>query len=150
MIEIRKMTEKDLDDVSQLEQEIFSTPWSRESFCKAINDTNNIYLVARDDEDGKLAGYCGIWMVAGEGQINNVAVNSEMRNRKIAYKMLKIAMQNAKIQKCNDFTLEVRKSNEAAIGLYLKLGFENCGERKDYYSKPTENAIIMWKYGNKK
>lgn len=150
MIEIRKMTANDLDDVAELEKEVFSTPWSRQSFEKAINDENNIYLIAREDETGEISGYCGIWVVSDEGQINNVCVAPKMRNRHIATKILKLAMKMARTIKCRNFTLEVRKSNGAAIHLYEKLGFENCGERKDYYSSPKENAVIMWLYEDNK
>ena len=146
MIEIRRMTADDVKDVSELEKIIFSTPWSEESFSRAIDNQDNVYLIAREDETGEIAGYCGIWMVAGEGQINNVAVSEKFRNAKIATKMLKMAMRMCQIHSCEDFTLEVRRSNAPAIRVYEKLGLKECGVRKDYYKNPKEDAIIMWRH----
>ena len=136
------MKENDLDEVSELEKEIFSTPWSRKSFESAMNDDNNIYIVVEKNE--KIIAYCGIWIVADEGQINNVAVMKNERGHGVAYEMLSYAIEQSKKKGAQAFTLEVRKSNIAAYKLYEKFGFKNEGIRKNYYSNPKEDAIIMW------
>lgn len=143
-IDIRMMETADLDDVAALEREIFSTPWSRESFKKAIESESNIYVVAYEAKE--LIGYCGIWMVADEGQINNVAVAIQFRNQHIAANMLDFAMSLCREKKINNFTLEVRAGNAPAIHLYEKIGFRNYGVRKKYYKNPDEDAVIMWLY----
>lgn len=138
---IREMTEADLADVCMIEQETFSEPWSREDFASALENPNNKYLVA---EEGDIIGYCGYWGIAGEGNIYNVAVKKEYRRKKVAYKLLSELIRVAKDQGVGSLTLEVRKSNQAALCLYESLGFQKEGIRKDFYQKPMEDAVIMW------
>ena len=142
MIVIRKMTEKDLLQVTEIEQETFSQPWSREDFLSSLNEANNDYLVA--EEEGSIAGYCGYWGIAGEGYIYNVAVKKEYRKKGIGTIMLKNLLEESKSRGIESFTLEVRSSNDAAIHLYESLGFERAGIRKDFYTRPKEDAVIMW------
>jgi ribosomal-protein-alanine N-acetyltransferase len=141
-MEIRKMTESDLTEVFAIEQETFSDPWSEEDFLSSLNEVNNGYLVA--ESEGKVVGYCGYWGVLGEGYIYNVAVRKEFRRQQVGYLMLKTLLEQSLKQGIDSFTLEVRVSNEAAIRLYESLGFERAGLRKDFYSKPKEDAVIMW------
>ncbi len=137
----RRMIEADVDAVCKIETETFSMPWSYESFLTALGKKENIYLVATVDD--QIAGYCGVWCVAGEGQINNVAVAKNYRQRGIGYGILNFLFEEGKKEKLESFTLEVRKSNVAAIGLYMKKGFETVGIRKKFYEKPVEDAVIM-------
>ena len=139
---IRNMTETDLPEVCAIEQETFSDPWSEEDFRGSINEVNNGYLIAEIDEN--VVGYCGYWGIAGEGYIYNVAVKKEYRRQQIGYQLLKKLIEISQDKGVDTFTLEVRSSNEAAIHLYETLGFERVGLRKDFYSKPNEDAVIMW------
>lgn len=139
---IRNMIESDLDEVYAIEQETFSDPWTREDFESSMAEPNNGYLVA--EIDGSIAGYCGYWGIAGEGYIYNVAVRKEYRRQQIAYQLLKKIMEDGFRTGIESFTLEVRESNEPAIRLYERLGFERAGIRKDFYTKPKEDAVIMW------
>lgn len=139
---IRQMTEEDLDEVCEIETETFSEPWTREDFSNSIKNSNNRYLVA--EEQGYIAGYCGYWGIVGEGYIYNVAVRKEYRRRQIGLTMLQELIQQASQMEISSLTLEVRYSNDAAIKLYERLGFVNSGVRKDFYSKPKEDAVIMW------
>lgn len=141
-MEIRKMTENDLPKVCEMEQEIFSQPWSEEDFRNSMNDENNGYFVA--GLEGNVVGYCGYWGIAGEGDIYNVAVKKEYRGQKIGYSMLSALIKDAAGRGITSLTLEVRLSNAAAIHLYEALGFECAGVRKDFYTKPKEDAVIMW------
>lgn len=141
-MEIRRMTEADLNEVCAIEQETFSEPWSGEDFLKSLLDEKNGYLVA--EIDGKVVGYCGFWGIAGEGDIYNVAVKKEYRRQQIGISLLKQLIEIGTSQDITAFTLEVRSSNVPAICLYETLGFERAGVRKDFYSKPKEDAVIMW------
>lgn len=141
-MEIRKMTEADLIEVFAIEQETFSDPWSEEDFLSSLNEANNGYLVA--EIEGKVVGYCGYWGIVGEGYIYNVVVKKEFRRQQVGNLMLKTLLEQSLKQGIDSFTLEVRSSNEAAIRLYESLGFERAGLRKDFYSKPKEDAVIMW------
>jgi len=141
-MEIRKMTEADLSEVFAIEQETFSDPWSEGDFLSALNEANNGYLIA--ETEGKVVGYCGYWGIVGEGYIYNVAVKKEFRRQQVGQLMLKTLLEQSLKQGIASFTLEVRCSNEAAIHLYESLGFERAGLRKNFYSKPKEDAVIMW------
>jgi ribosomal-protein-alanine N-acetyltransferase len=141
-MEIRKMTEADLPQVFAIEQETFSDPWSEEDFLNSIHDQNNSYLVSVMED--RIVGYCGYWGVAGEGDIFNVAVKIEFRGKKIGFTMLSALIKEAEGRGITSLTLEVRISNASAIHLYEKLGFKSEGIRKDFYSKPKEDAAIMW------
>ncbi len=141
-MDIRRMTEEDLAEVIAIEQESFSDPWGVEDFRSSLLDEKNGYLVAVVDD--QIAGYCGCWGIAGEGDIYNVAVKKEFRRQHIGDKLLKTLIQQSVERGITSFTLEVRVSNEAAISLYRSLGFESAGIRKDFYTKPKEDAVIMW------
>lgn len=140
---IRKMVERDLEEVCQIERETFSDPWSKASFLETLSDENNHYLVVIID--GSVAGYCGYCGVCGEGYIYNVAVKPTFRRQGIGQRMLEELIKQAESRGITSLTLEVRKSNYPAINLYKKLGFVEAGIRKDFYTKPIEDAVIMWR-----
>ncbi len=139
---VRTLKKEDLPQAAALEQRIFSEPWSLSSLEDALLQRENIYVMA--EFDGKLAGYCGLWGVAGEGQIYNVAVAEEYRGRGIGRALMCALLKRGRAAGLTAFTLEVRKSNEYAIRLYEKLGFQSAGIRKDFYNLPKEDAVIMW------
>ena len=140
---IRLMAEEDVESVSNIEMQLFSKPWTKQDFLNSMSDRHNIYLVAENDQC-EVVGYCGIWGVLDEGQITNVAVRPEEQGTGIGYKMLQELISIGRNEGLSQFTLEVRVSNEKAIRLYQKLGFEEEGIRKEFYDKPVEDAIIRW------
>ncbi len=143
MIVYRRMRPEDVPFISRLEEETFSMPWSAESFLQMIEREDTEYFVA--EEDGHLLGGCGLLLIAGEGNITNVAVVPEARRRGVASGLLTYLMAEGDRAGLTAYTLEVRVSNAAAIGLYEKLGFVSEGIRPNFYEKPTEDAVIMWK-----
>lgn len=143
MIIYRDMTPEDVPYISQLEEETFSMPWSPASFLQMIEEEDARYYVA--EEDGQLLGGCGLWLIAGEGSIGNVAVAKEARRRGVGTGLMRHMLSEGDKEGLTAYTLEVRVSNAAAIGLYQKLGFVSEGIRPNFYEKPTEDAIIMWK-----
>lgn len=144
MIDIRLMTKTDLEQVAGIEREIFSMPWSEKAFADSLQSENTLYTVA--EIDGNVAGYCGMYIAFEEGNISNVAVAPEYRRQKIAANMLKNILKLAKEKGVTDVVLEVRETNTGAIRLYEQIGFEEAGVRKNFYDKPKENALIMWKH----
>lgn len=144
MINVRLMEEADLDSVAEIEKEIFSLPWSRNAFADSLKSENTLYVVAEDD--GEVKGYCGMYLSFEEGNITNVAVSPTYRRHQVAYNMLNYIFEKAKEKGITDAFLEVRETNVPAINLYERLGFEEAGIRKNFYEKPTENALIMWKH----
>jgi ribosomal-protein-alanine N-acetyltransferase len=140
---VRKMQPEDLLQVCEIEKDNFSLPWSEKSFFESMERNDTLFLVALNGEE--VAGYLGCYCVAGEGEITNVAVKSSYRRQGIGGKLLETLYEEAKVLHTQEFFLEVRESNEAAIGLYARQGFVKEGVRKNFYEKPVENAVIMWK-----
>lgn len=140
---IREMQEADLLQVAAIEKANFSVPWSIQSFRESIQLEHTIYLVAEEQED--IMGYCGMYRVFNEGEIVNVAVAEKYRRKGVASSLLEQLFLQSDVLKIDNFFLEVRESNEAAIQLYKKFGFSEAGIRKNFYEKPRENAIFMWK-----
>lgn len=143
MIEIMRMTEDDVHEIAELEKKCFTVPWSEKSFRDEMSNKLAIYFVAKDR--GTCIGYAGYWNVAGEGGITNVAVLPECRRNGIGSMLIAQMIKSAKELNLDLLTLEVRKSNIAAQGLYKKYGFDIIGERKRYYSDNGEDAWIMTK-----
>jgi ribosomal-protein-alanine N-acetyltransferase len=142
MIEILRMSREHLCEVAQIENLCFSDPWSVESLELMLGDQAT-GLVAI--EDGKLLGYVGMLCVLDEGQIVNVATHPDSRRRGVGRGLMSAIEQLAKDRGIVFLSLEVRESNIAARSLYSSLGWVECGIRKNFYSKPTENACVMTK-----
>ena len=143
MIQCRQMQKEDLEIVSKIEQNIFSMPWSKTAFAESLANQNTLYIVATKEET--VVGYCGIYISFQEGNISNVAVNPKYRRQHVAEEMLTYLLEAVRKRGVTSVVLEVRKTNVGAIALYEKLGFKEMGVRKDFYEKPREDALIMWK-----
>ena len=141
MIIYRRMTLEDVPQVHEIELKTFHTPWSYQSFVDEMT-TNKCarYIVA--EEDGKILGYAGAWLVFDEGHITNIAVDEAARGRGIGTMVTQALMQYAANMGVQYMTLEVRKSNLVAQGLYKKLGFIELGVRKRYYEDNGEDAYL--------
>ena len=145
MITIREMNLADVDRVCVLEEMAFSMPWHKESFIEMIENKDALYLVAEDEQAGVI-GCCGVRSIVGEGDITNVVVHPDFRQKGVAYDMLtQLLIRGEKDFGIKEFTLEVRLGNIGAIHLYEKLGFVSEGIRKNFYEEPVEDALIMWK-----
>ena len=118
-------------------------PWSAESFLQMIEKEDTAYFVA--EEDGQILGGCGLLLIAGEGNITNVAVAATARRRGLAPGLGTYLRQEGDRAGLTAYTLEVRVSNAAAIALYEKFGFVSEGIRPNFYENPREDAMIMWK-----
>jgi len=145
---IRKMTTEDLLAVVEVENICFTTPWSEDSFRNELT-TNMlaVYYVAEFEQ--RVVGYAGMWHVMDELHITNVAVHPEFRGKKIGNQLLEALIGFSSSGPYTGMTLEVRVSNDVAIKLYTKYGFEKLGIRKGYYQDNKEDAIVMWKELNK-
>lgn len=143
MVQIDRLSAEDLEQVGRMEQDCFSMPWSQKSFEELLDNPNAFYVVAR--EEGHVVGYCGAYLILDEADINQVAVAQDCRGRGIGRLMLTELLKRLKQAGAGSVTLEVRKSNAPAIALYEGLGFNTEGIRKNFYEKPAEDALIMWK-----
>lgn len=142
-ITVRRMAESDLDVVSSIEKEVFSDPWSRNAFKIDLDNKLAWPMVAEFEK--KVVGYSNIYIVAGEVQIGNFAVAPGFRGRGVAKRIMSEIFDKAAENNCHNIFLEVRESNTPAMELYKSYGFVSSGKRKDYYTNPRENAIIMVK-----
>ena len=139
---IRFMLPGDVKQVAQLEAESFSSPWTEEDFARDLLRPEYFFLVC-EDREGQILAYAGVRVVLDEAEITTIAVKESERRRGLGRKLL-ISLQEACLQKgVTLLHLEVRKSNAAARHLYETTGFSAAGERKNYYEKPRENAVLM-------
>ncbi|MBO8164067.1 MAG: ribosomal protein S18-alanine N-acetyltransferase [Brevibacillus sp.] len=142
-LRFRMMTLGDVEAVVELEKLAFPTPWPADAFINELTINKHArYVVA--EVEGRVIAYCGMWVVIDEAHITNVAVHPEYRRRGIGERLMRQMMGLALLEGGEKMTLEVRPSNHTARSLYKKLGFEERGIRKQYYSDNMEDAIIMW------
>lgn len=137
------LTSEHIESLLRLENLCFSVPWTEGMFLNDLKNTNTRYFAAFDG--GEVVGYAGMWLSVDDGQITNVAVSPKLRRRGIAEKLLFMLCDECVKAGLSSITLEVRKSNEAAVSLYAKNGFLTVGVRKNYYRHPTEDALLMTK-----
>lgn len=138
---ITEMEREHLDSLVELEKICFSQPWSYKSLEEELtNDTAYFYVALIN---GNAVGYIGLYIVCESCFITNVAVFPEYRKQGIATALLRRAFLTATSHGTDFISLEVRKSNTAAIALYSSLQFEEMGLRKNYYRNPPEDALIM-------
>lgn len=146
-IHIREISKDDCHAVWEIEKACFSDPWSEDAFFKELCNPICSILAAFDGEI--TAGFINVWFVAGELTINNIAVREEYRRHGIAKKLINAAIE--RYPDTEQVLLEVRESNHAAQELYKKLDFTYTGTRKNYYTNPQEDALLMTKtIGGKK
>lgn len=134
-----------LDGCAALEKLCFHEPWSAHSLELLCNDGIGVaYLCEETTAEGtQITAYGGMLITVDEGQITNIAVHPDHRRQGLGRAILRALLKHAKTAHLSSVTLEVRPSNTAAIALYKKNGFTEIGRRKAFYSKPTEDALIM-------
>lgn len=142
-IEIRELQEADIEVLAEVEAEAFSMPWTKKDFQGLLEHSYCFYLTAL--VDGRPVGCCGYTNSCNEANIDNVVVDRRYRGRGIGQAMLRELIARGERAGIEAFTLEVRVSNEAAIHIYEKAGFLSEGIRPNFYEKPREDAMIMWR-----
>jgi len=147
MYSIVNAEEKHTEQLLDIEKLCFSTPFTKEQLLSQMPDDRHVFIVAESD-DGSVLGYVGMLYVLDEGYISNVAVHPDFRRSGIADALITELKAIANSLELSFVTLEVRESNEAARALYQKQGFSDVGKRKNYYTLPTEDAILMTCYLN--
>lgn len=143
---IRQARPEDVEDIYEIEKLCFPDPWSIDSLKYELEENPRaFYIVA--EMDGQVVGYAGLWWIEDEGHITNVAVKPGYRNRRIGEGIISVMIDFTSKEGIRHHTLEVRRSNDPAIGLYEKFGFRTEGVRKRYYRNNGEDALIMWRHG---
>lgn len=143
MIKITPMGEEHIAGIAQLEKECFSQPWSENGLREELSNDSAVFFAAEDDG---IIGYMGANFIMDEGYITNIAVTEKRRREGIGTLLLEKMIEEAEKRNLSFLSLEVRVSNQKAISLYEKKGFEKLGVRKNFYEKPVEDAAIMTKY----
>ena len=139
-INVRFYTDADAPFIAELEKECFSDPWSQNAIIEAA-EYGTVFFVAQ--LQGKIVGYLGMKPILDEGYISNVAVTSEIRGKGVGSALLERLTIYAKENGIKTISLEVRPSNSPAITLYEKFGYKQVGRRRNFYSHPTEDGLIL-------
>jgi ribosomal-protein-alanine N-acetyltransferase len=141
-LEIRTLGYSDLPQVIAIERRAFPTPWSLAMFVLELSKPTGLCLAAL--RDGQLCGYTVCSRYDLDWHIMNIAVDPRHRRQGIASALLAELYRRADDAHAR-FTLEVRRSNDEAIGLYMRDGFRIAGMRRRYYQDNGEDALIMWR-----
>ena len=139
---IRNMQQKDVTTLAEIEPRCFKEPWKEEMFSALLSLPFQHGFIA--EEEGQVCGYCSISVVMDEMEILNIAVDLPFRGQGLGASILRHAIEQGKILGAAVCFLEVRVSNQPAIALYEKFGFEKFGVRKKYYGD-GEDAFVMRK-----
>ncbi len=143
-VELVLLREEQIPGILEIEKVVNTAPWSERSFKNELSHPHGIFLVANLGED--IAGYGGVWLVIDEAHITTVAVAERYQHQGIGEKLMVELLTRAQAAGMVCSTLEVRASNQAAIGLYEKLGYRGTARRKGYYPENKEDAVVMWLY----
>jgi ribosomal-protein-alanine N-acetyltransferase len=141
-LEIRRLTYADLPQVIAIERRAFPTPWSLAMFVLELSKPSGICMAAL--REGRIVGYLICSRYDTVWHVMNVAVDVELRREGIASALLERLFEQAD-RAGEQYTLEVRASNLAAMALYEKFGFRHAGLRRGYYHDNQEDALIMWR-----
>ena len=139
----RVAQEKDIVSLSELENKVFHSPWTFEQFKYEVLENQFAKIIVITDNDA-LIGYIDYWIIFDQATINKICICNEFRKQGLGQKLLDLAIEDFKKNECLVATLEVRVSNEAAIRLYEKNGFQIVLTKKEYYSD-GEDAFYMVK-----
>jgi ribosomal-protein-alanine N-acetyltransferase len=139
------MTSDDLTQVMAIEQVAFSNPWTLEMVKKELTqDWSTILLAEEPGAAGmEILGFSIFWLVADEIHVLNVATAERHRRRGIGRAVIEATLDYGRAHRCRIASLEVRRGNQAAIGLYKALGFKAVGMRPNYYTDDREDAVVM-------
>jgi ribosomal-protein-alanine N-acetyltransferase len=134
----------DLEGVLAVEAQSFTNPWTREMYAWELQNRAVCHIYVVRTPDCRVAGFCAFWLVFDEIHINNVAVLPQYRSHGLGTALMHHVLVEGRRLGARRATLEVRRSNLDARRLYERLGFYVAAIRSHYYSKPVEDALILW------
>jgi [ribosomal protein S18]-alanine N-acetyltransferase len=141
---IEPLTRADVDDVLALEEAAFTNPWTKAMYLAELDNAGVSFCFLARDASRHAVGFCSFWRILDELHINNLAVLPELRRQGIGSFLLDFVLKKGNELGARRATLEVRRSNHAARMLYERFGFSVSGVRPNYYSKPVEDALVLW------
>jgi ribosomal-protein-alanine N-acetyltransferase len=136
--------DRDLEGVLEVEEESFTNPWTREMYAWELQNRAVCHIYVVRTAEHAVAGFCSFWLVFDEIHINNVALRPALRGQGLGTSLMRHVLREARRLGARRATLEVRASNEGARRLYERLGFRLEGTRRNYYTNPVEDALILW------
>jgi ribosomal-protein-alanine N-acetyltransferase len=139
----RLASKEDLDGVLAIEAASFNNPTTREWYEGELKRPEVCFIYVMRTDEHPVAAFCAFWLVAEQAHINNLAVLPELRGRGIGTELLAAICEEAASLGATLLTLEVRESNVPARRLYECAGFYLDGLRKNYYTNPVEDALIL-------
>ena len=142
----RLADDEELDRVADIEAASFSNPWTRDMLARELQHANITRIYVLKLADGGIAAFCACWLIIEEAHINTLAVEHSMRRQGLATALLGHVLADLAAEGARRATLEVRRSNTAALRLYERLGFIVAAIRPNYYSLPEEDGLILWRY----
>lgn len=141
---IRQADDKDLSQLLEIETALFQeSSWDEKFFLYEMHE-NPYSAIYVDESDGVIRGYMDFWIAYENAELSNIAVREEFQNQGIANGLMKHMMNIIHQKGCIQASLEVRVSNDPAVHLYEKFGFQKVGKRKHYYEN-GEDAYLMVK-----
>lgn len=144
-VEIRKMEERDLPAVMEIENLCFVAPWSKENFLNEMdNQYANLWVIELSAEGTakQVVGFSDYWQTFDSATICQIAVHPGIRRRQLGSALMDEIINDCYAKRVQNLTLEVRKSNQIAINFYKKHGFKETLVKEKYYSN-GEDAIYM-------
>ena len=147
---IRRMTLEDLPEVLQIDRLSFPLPWSERSYRFELTEnpaSHMLVAVSHDEGTPRVVGYAGFWMLVDEAHISTLAIHPDYRRLGLGAELLRRVLGDAARSGADMATLEVRVSNQAAVNLYHKFGFQIVGRRVRYYRDNGEDALLMTTWG---
>jgi len=141
---VRNMRDGDVEYVAEIESSSFSTPWKATTFRLLLDRPCAVLLVLEVLPD-RVAGYAVLWCIEDQGELTNITVIPEFRNRRLGVYLLGRVIDAARERIVESLYLEVRVSNFRARSMYASCGFEEIGVRRDYYENPREDARVLMK-----
>ena len=137
--------ESDLEGVLEVERESFTSPWTREMYAWELQNRAVCHIYIIRTPERRVAGFCAFWLVFDEIHINNLALRPQYRGRGYGTALMEHVLTEAGRLGARRATLEVRSGNAGALRLYERLGFYVAGTRRNYYTNPVEDALILWR-----
>jgi [ribosomal protein S18]-alanine N-acetyltransferase len=134
-----------IDEVLAIEEMSFTNPWTRVMYLAELENTGVSFCFTARDQARRVVGFCSFWRVLDELHINNIAVLPDMRRSGVATALLRHVLTYGATLGARRATLEVRRSNEPARLLYERFGFAVAGVRPGYYTRPVEDALVLWR-----
>jgi len=148
-VALRRMAERDLVEILEIERASFPSPWSRASFERELAAAWALPAVAVEETlaGERLVGYACAWNVADEVQLLTVAVHPARRRRGVGEALVRLVQQEAVARQARAVLLEVRVANVPARRLYARLGFRPTGLRRGYYGPGQDGVLMEWRRG---